>query len=147
MIESSINQDLKQALLSGDKETVSILRFLKSSIQDFKVNNGLDRQSPLDDNQTIPILNKELKKITESIEVFEKAGSQERVNQSLAEAEIIKKYLPKPLNEVDIKKIVQDVIENNPGENMGSLISLSRQKIGPMADGSLIAQIVKELTV
>ena len=144
MIESSINQDLKKALLSGDKAIVSILRFLKSSIQDFKVNNGLDRQNSLTDNQVIPILNKELKKITESIEVFKNAESQERLTQSLDEAEVIKKYLPKSLDQNEVKSIVLEIVKNNPTESMGGLIALSKQKIGPMADGSLIAKIVKE---
>ncbi len=144
MIESSINQDLKQALLSGNKEIVSTLRFVKSSIQDFKVNNNLDRQLPLDDQQTIVILNKELKKLNESLDIFKKTGSTEKIVQSESEIEIIKKYLPKAPSEAEIEAIVEDIVASNPDKNMGQLIALTREKAGPMADGSLLAKMVKE---
>ena len=143
MIEQTINQDLKEALLSGNKEKVSILRFIKSIIQDYKVNKQLDRQEYLPDNEVIVILNKEIKKLNESKEIYITAGSLEKVEQIDNEKSVILAYLPELISDNDLEKIVKEVIGSNSSANFGELMKLVKDRAGVMADGSKIASLIK----
>ena len=100
MIENTINQDLRGALLSGNKDLVRVLRFIKSIIQDYKVNNNLDRQLSLDDNKILMILTKEIKKMSESLDIYLKINDQSKITESKKEIEIVSKYLPEPVSEI-----------------------------------------------
>ena len=82
MLEQQIDQDLKQARLGGDKPRVEVLRGLKSVLLYEKVAKGL-RDSGLSDEAVLTLISKEVKKRTESAELYEKADAQDR-----AEAEI-----------------------------------------------------------
>jgi uncharacterized protein YqeY len=146
MLELKIEQDLKTALLAGDKLTVSTLRSLKSALLYVKVAEG-KREAGLGDEQTTSILSKEAKKRQESADLYVQGGSQERADTELREKAIIEKYLPSQLSEVEITKIVDEVVTSmgaNGPSMLGQVIASVRQKTNGSADGATIARIVKE---
>ena len=145
-LKQQIEQDLKTALLAGDKELVSTLRGLKSAILYAEVAKG-SRDEGLGDNEIIQVLAKEAKKRQESVDLYIKAGSPERADKELAEKTVIEKYLPKQISEEEIGKLI-DAAEESLGkansQNMGQIIGSVKAKAGVNADGSTIARLVKE---
>jgi uncharacterized protein YqeY len=146
MLEERINQDLKTALLGGDKLAVSTLRVVKSAILNVKVDqNTRDQNMP--DNELVTILQKEAKNRQESADLYKQGGDNDRANQELAEKTIIQKYLPAQLGEDDIAKLVDAAIEANDVQaqsSMGEIIAKVRQQAAGQADGAVIARIVKD---
>jgi uncharacterized protein YqeY len=146
MLEERINQDLKTALLGGDKLTVSTLRVVKSAVLNVKVaKNTRDQVMP--DDELIMILQKEVKNRQESAELYKQGGDNNRANQELAEKTIIQKYLPAQLDETAIVKLVDATIGANNAHaqnSMGEIIAKVRQQTAGQADGALIARIVKD---
>src|SRR3989344_3869308 len=123
-LKQQIDQDLKQAMLAGDKMLVSTLRGLKSSI-----------------------LNEEVaKKRQESADLFKQGGNDEKASQEQAEKEVINNYLPEQMSEEDLAGLV-DVAIASMGKDpakMGQIIGAVKQKAGAGADGAAIASLVKQ---
>jgi len=146
MIKQSIDKEIKSAMLSGDKETVSVLRTIKSVILDAEVKTG-KRQEGLADEDVIGLLQKEVKKRFEAAELYKNAGDQQRADKELHETEIINKYLPEMMSEEEIAKVVREIIsttEDVSMQKMGKIIGAVKAKTGSSADGAVIARLVKE---
>lgn len=148
-IVDRINADVKQALLSGDKELVSVLRGLKSVVLNEEIAQG-KRDTGLDDEVVINLFQKEVKKRNEAIELYQKANDQARAEREAYEVEVISRYLPEMLAEEDIVNIVDEVI-NELGatdmSKMGQVIGEVKKRSEGRADGALIAKIAKEKLV
>lgn len=146
MLKQQIEQDLKNALLSGDKDRALALRSLKSVILYAEVAGGT-RETGLGDEEIIALLAKEAKKRQESADLYIKGGAQERAEKELAEKLIIETYLPKQLTDEDLRAVVDSAIIESGASDvtaMGKVIGLVKQKVGAQADGSRVAQAVKE---
>ncbi len=146
MLEDKINQDLKIALLGGDKVLATTLRGLKSSLLYAKIaSNSRDRQMP--DEAVISVLQKEAKKRQESADLYRQGGSDERAEAELQEKQVIEKYLPTPLSEAELTSIITTVIGSYSGSYsaaLGAVIAQVKEETAGRADGALIARIVKE---
>lgn len=145
-IKERIDQDLKQAMLAGDKTLVTTLRGLKSALLYVEVAQG-KRDTGLDDEEVIPILQKEAKKRQESSELYAKGGNTEKQAAEETEKSVIERYLPKQIDDAELQNIVKSVITAtgaNSVKDMGKIIGLVKQQTGAAADGSRIAALVRQ---
>lgn len=146
MIKQTIDQDIKSAMLAGDKPLVQALKTLKSAILYAEV-AASKRDEGLSDQEVIALLQKELKKRTEAAKLFEQGGNAESAAYEHFEETVIKKYLPQQLTEDEINGLIDTAITelnielNN--QAMGTLIAAVKQKSGGAADGALTARLVK----
>lgn len=144
--KEKIDQDLKAALLGGDKERASVLRGIKSAVLYEEVAKGV-RGDGLPDDEILAILNKEAKKRQESADLYVRGGNQEKADAELAEKKIIEEYLPAALTEDEINGLIDEAAaENGPvtKETMGATIAAVKQKSGGAADGATVARLVRE---
>jgi uncharacterized protein YqeY len=145
-MQEQIDQDLKQALLGGDKAKAETLRGLKSALLNEAIAQNA-RDSGLSDEQTQKVLARESKKRQEAADLYKQGGSAERAAAELAEKTIIDAYLPEQLSEAEIAKLVDEEINKagSPGpQDMGRIIGAVRGRAGAAADGAAIARLVKE---
>lgn len=145
-IKQQIEQDIKAAMLAGDKFRVTTLRGLKSSILNVEVAEG-SRDSGLSDDKVISLFSKESKKRQEAADLYKQAGNDDKAQQELDEKQIIAEYLPQQLSDSDLEKVVKEVMTQNSItdiKQMGQLIGLVKAKTGGTADGAAIARVVKE---
>lgn len=145
-MQEQIDQDLKQALLGGDKAKAETLRGLKSALLNEAIAQNA-RDSGLSDEQTQKVLARESKKRQEAADLYKQGGSAERAAAELAEKTTIDAYLPEQLSEAEIAKLVDEEINKagSPGpQDMGRIIGAVRGRAGAAADGAAIARLVKE---
>ncbi len=146
MIKKDIDFDLKQALLSGDKSLASVLRTIKGAILNLEIELGV-RDPGLDDDKIIALLQKESKKRKDAIEIYKKAGDEERATKEKYEIEVIAKYLPEMMTTEEIETVVDKVIagmgEKPTMKQMGAIIGAVKSECGNLADGGTISVIVK----
>ncbi|MBI4682287.1 MAG: GatB/YqeY domain-containing protein [Nitrospirae bacterium] len=143
-VSERIVADYKEALKAGDKNKVSVLRMIKSSMK-YK---EIDKKAPLTDEEVQAILMSSVKRAKESIEQFSKAGREDLVNKEKEEMLVVQDYLPKQLGEDELKKIVKDVItaEGASGpKDTGKVMKSAMARLKGQADGKLVSQMVKEL--
>lgn len=146
MLKQQIEQDLRSALLTGDKERVTTLRSLKSVILYAEVAEG-SRDKGLSNEAIIALLSKEAKKRQESADLYIQGGSKDRAAAELAEKAIIEGYLPKQLSDEEVMQIIDEAIAQldvTDSRMMGQVIAQVKQKTTGQADGARIARLVKE---
>lgn len=141
MVEQ-INNDLKDALKSGDKFKLSVLRMLKSALQ----LEAINKKCELTDEVVISVLKKQVKQRNDSIKEYEELGKEEVVNDLKHEIEIINEYLPEEASDEEITKCVDDAFsEINPSsmKDMGRIMKYVSDHLSN-ADMSKVSAIVKE---
>jgi uncharacterized protein YqeY len=145
-LEQQIDQDLKSALLSGEKLKVETLRGLKSVLLYAKVADG-SRDQVMDDVAVQQLFAKEAKKRQESIDLYIKGGNQAMADKEAAEKMIIEAYLPAQLSEDKINELIEAAIVEVSASDMsamGKVIAGVKEKSQGAADGAVIARLVKE---
>lgn len=146
MLKQKIEQDLKEALLSGDKQRANTLRSIKSAILYAEVAKGV-REEGLSDDEIIVVLSKAAKQRQESADLYLKGGSKERAENELAEKALIESYLPSQLSDDELSDVIGTVIaeaEPTSPQSMGHVIALVKERTQGAADGGRIARMVKE---
>ncbi len=146
MLKTQIDQDLKAALLGGDKTLATTLRGLKSVILYAEVAKGV-RDEGLADDEIIPLFTKEAKKRQESADLFKQGGNTEKAEAELVEKRVIEKYLPAQISEEEIAKTIDATVTElgvTSMQGMGQVIGAVKTKLGASADGAIVAKLVKE---
>ena len=145
-LSATIQDDIKAALLGGDRFVGDTLRNLKAAILNEEVAQG-KRDEGLSDEEIEKVIAREVKKRKESITVYEANGRPELAETEKKEAEILSRYLPEQLGEDEIRAIVTAKIAElgvTDAKGMGQVIGALKQQLGNTADGALLARIVKE---
>ncbi|CDB28934.1 putative uncharacterized protein [Firmicutes bacterium CAG:582] len=138
-----VKSDLLASMKEQDKFKLGVLRMLKSALQMEQINIGHD----LTDEETLTVIRREVKKRNSSIQEYEKFGKTDTVQDLKHEVEILESYLPAMLNDEEVEKIIDEVIETfeNPDiKSMGKIISLVKEKTNGNADMSKVSALVKE---
>lgn len=145
-LKDKIHEDMKAALLGGDRFAGDTLRNLKAAVLNEEVAQGR-RDEGLTDSDIEKVIAREVKKRHESASVYEVNGRQDLADVELREAKVLSAYLPKQISEADLRIVVQSKIDETGAEGpqaMGQIIGLVKKQLGNSVDGSTLARIVKE---
>lgn len=143
--EQLINDDLKEAMKSGDKLKLETLRSLRASVIEFN-KNGTGKELAEEDAQKI--LMQASKKRKDAIEMYKQAGRQDLLEKEEAELAIIASYLPQQLTEDQVIYVLKGLITNIGAEgpkDMGKVMGLAMKELRGKADGTLVQQCLKSL--
>ena len=144
-LKDRIQADLKSAMLARDTLKTQTLQGLKAAILNEEVAQKI-RETGLDDNKVEQLIARESKKRDEAAELFEKGGNQASADKERAEKARLSVYLPEPLSEAEIQKVVDEVVaEIKPvgPKDMGRVIGAVKSRVGNTADGAVVAKLVK----
>jgi uncharacterized protein YqeY len=147
MLKARIDSDLKDAMLSGDKPLVEVLRGVKSAFLYKEVAEG-SRDTGLTEDAYVAVLKKEAKARKDAMSLYEQAGETARYDHEAYQLKIIESYLPEEMSEDQIKSLVAEVLQAIGGEvtmrDMGRVIAEVKSR-APNTDGAKIAAIVKSM--
>ena len=144
-LKDKINNDLKDAMRSGDKLRLSTIRSLRALILNFE-KSGVGREQTPDEE--LALLTSAAKKRKESIEQFNNAGRNELAEKEEAELKIINEYLPKPLSDeelfIEISSLAKEIgaVEKT---DFRKLMPLAAKNLKGRADGKKIKEIVEKI--
>lgn len=142
-LSERLSDDLKKALKTGDKDTVSVVRMIKAAVK----NKEIDKKAPLEDEEIYAVLNSMIRQRKDSIEQFAKGGREDLVRQETKELSIHQSYLPPQLAEDEVRKIIKDaIIEAGASglKDMGKVMKLIMPKVKGQFEGKLLSELVKE---
>ncbi len=137
-----INEDLKQAMKSGDKFRLSVLRMLKSALQ----LEAINKKGVLNDADVISVLKKQVKQRNDSAKEYENLGKKETSDSLRKEIEIISSYIPEEASIDDINKVVDEAfkeIKPTSMKEMGLIIKYVSLHLSNV-DNGIVSTIVKE---
>ena len=139
-----IQNDMYNAMKSGNREDANTLRTTLAKLKD-KV---IEKRQDLSKEEEVKILQTLVKQRKESIELYEKGGRNELAEAEQKELEIINNYLPKMMDESDIKSIVKTVIDEvgaTSMADMGKIMPEVMKRGKGLIDGKSAQKFVQEL--
>ena len=145
-LKEQIQNDMKAALLSGDRFVGDVLRNLKAAILNEEVAQN-KRDEGISDADIEKIVAKEVKKRYEAATLYDQNSRDDSADQERREAAVLETYLPEQLSEAEVKTVVDAKIAALGATDMkimGQVIGAVKSELGNTADGALISKIVKE---
>ncbi|MFC4870233.1 GatB/YqeY domain-containing protein [Negadavirga shengliensis] len=144
-LKENIENEIKQAMLSKDKDRLRALRAIKSLIL-LEETKGSDKA--ITEAEEMQILTKAAKQRRDSIEIFEKQNRKDLASLEVAELNVINEFLPKQLTEEELEAALREIIQETgaagPGD-MGKVMGVATKKLAGKADGKAISAKVKAL--
>ena len=142
MLYEKLNADMKSAMINKDKDTLSTLRYLKSAIDLYRINNKLDEVT---DEVVIDIASKQVKTHKESILEFEKGNRLDLAENLKREIKLLETFLPEQLSdeeiEIELNKIFDEVKPTSKAD-MGKIMREVNSKLKGRVDMKKVSEIV-----
>jgi hypothetical protein len=142
-LEERLIEEMKGAMKSSDKLRLSTIRMIRSAVK----NKEIEIRKTLEDEDVVKVIQAMVRKGEESVEQFQTGGRTDLVEKEKKEIEILKSFLPQPLSQDQILKIIDQSIQETQASSLkdiGKVMKSVMPKIGGKADGKLINQLVKE---
>jgi len=143
-----INQDVKDAMKSGDKARLTTLRLITAAIKDRELGVGGQAPTEVGDAEVVAILQKMVKQRRESIATYEKAGRTDLADQEKSEIAVLEGYLPKQMDEAGVKAAVAELIAELGAagpKDMGRVMGALKERFAGQMDFGRASGVVKEL--
>lgn len=141
--QEQLNADLKTAMKSRDKLSLTVIRGLKSQLTNKQIELGHE----LSDSEADEVILKELKQQKESLAEFEKGGRDDLADEQKAQIEITEKYAPKQMDTAEIQQVVSQTIKDVNASSMsdfGKVMGAVMPKLKGQADGNEVKAAVKQ---
>jgi len=146
MTKQELKEELKQSMLARNAEKTSTLRMVVSALGYYEIEKGgAGYEATEEDIEAV--LQKQAKQRRDSIEQFKAGGRDELVEKETKELELIESYLPKQMDEEEIKKLVDEAVSSTgatSASDMGKVMGALMPKVKGKADGGLVSRLVKE---
>jgi uncharacterized protein len=140
---AQFEEQVKQAMLARDTQRRDALRLILASLRSAEK----ELQRPLSDDEELQVLQRERKKRHEAADAFRAGGREDQAAQEEAELAILEEFMPEPLSEEEIERIVDDAIAEVGAtsiRDMGRVMADVMPQVSGRADGSAVSQIVRE---
>ena len=147
-MRQQINADLKVAMKAGEKTRVGTLRLINAAIKSADIDARPSGKDKISDEDILGLLSKMIKQRRDSIEQFTSGGRQDLADKELAEVKIIELYLPRQMDEAEVKNAVADLIKEVGAESpkdMGKIMGALKQRYAGQMDFSKASATAKEL--
>lgn len=144
-LSSSINTEIKNAMLAKDSVALAALRAIKSAFL-LAQTDGSGKELTEEDEMTI--LNKMVKQRKDSIAVYEQQNRADLAEEEKAQLAVILKYLPAQMSDEELESLITNLIAElgaSGMKDMGKVMGALQPKIAGKADGKTASSIVKKL--
>jgi uncharacterized protein YqeY len=138
-----IEGDLKDAMRARDEERTSTLRLTLAALRSAEKELG----RALKEDEELQVLQRERKRRTEAAEAFRSGGRAERADLEERELAVIEEFMPEPLGEEELERIVDDAIAETGAtslRDLGRVMADVMPQVAGRADGSTVSQLVRE---
>jgi uncharacterized protein YqeY len=142
-LRDDITRDTKEAMRSRDRPRIEALRMLSAALKNGEIENG----HLLTEDEELAILRRQLKQREESADAFRKAGREEQAQAEETEAEIVRGYLPAPFSDEELRRIIDEAIDETGAtsmRDMGAVMGRANTLAGNRADGKKLSTLARE---
>ncbi|WP_207535075.1 GatB/YqeY domain-containing protein [Desertivirga arenae] len=146
MLEQTINQEIKSAMLAKNEARLRGLRAIKAALLLAKTEKGVSAAITEDDE--IKVLQKLAKQRKESADIYKTNDRQDLYQVEIEELEVIEEFLPKQLGREELVAFIKDIIAKTGAssvKDMGKVMGTANKELAGKADGKTISEVVKEL--
>jgi len=139
-----IQNDLTAAMKEKDELRLSVLRMVKAALK----NKEIEKVRPLDDMESLQVLQTLVKQRHESVQQFTQGGRKDLAEKEAKEIAIIEEYLPPAPSDTEIQHAIEAAINEAGADSlkqMGAVIKAARARLeGKAVDGKVLSDRVRE---
>ena len=142
-LKERIQDDMKSAMRSGDKERLATIRLILAAIKQREV----DERIVLDDVQVLSAIEKMAKQRKESVVQFEQGGRTDLADKEKAEIALLTTYLPAQLSEAEVDALIKEAIAATGAasiKDMGKVMGVVKTKAAGRADMATVGARIKQ---
>lgn len=143
-LTEKIRSDMTEAMKAQQKERLSTIRMLQSSLKNEQINVGHE----LSDEEAMTVIRKAVKQRQDSIEQFTNAGRMEMAEKERSEMELLRTYLPPELSDADLESGIREIIASTGAaskKDMGKVMKEATARFKGRADGKKVQEMVQRL--
>src|SRR5579863_5122074 len=142
---SQITDDMKSAMKSGDKARVEVLRFSLASLNAFqKEKQAKTPDAAITDEEVVSVLQKEVKKRKDSIELFRQGKRDDLVAKEEGDLAILYEYIPAPLSRDELTAMVKEA-KANGASDFSAIMREVMKAAKVRADGKLVGDVIRDV--
>ncbi len=141
-LKARLQEDVRSALRAGDKARLSILRLAMAAIKQREI----AARDTLTDDAVVSLLEKMVKQCQESVRQFREGNRDDLVAKETAEIEVLREYLPEPLDEAGTLQLVEDVIAATAArsqQDMGRVMGEIKTRAAGKVDMTRVSALVR----
>ncbi len=141
-LKDRINDALKTAMRSKQKERVAVLRLVMAEFKRIEV----DERIAVDDTRALALLDKMVKQRRDSEQQYRTAGRAELAEQEAYEIGEISAFLPAALSPAELDTIVSRAITDagvSEARDMGNAMALIKPQVQGRADMGEVSKLLK----
>ncbi|MEK7825179.1 MAG: GatB/YqeY domain-containing protein [Nitrospirota bacterium] len=145
-LQERLINEMKEAMRSGDKSKVSVIRMVRSSLKNKEIEKGKGKL--LSEEEVIQVIVSSVRQRRDSIEEFKKGGRLDLADKEEAEIRILQTFLPGQITNEELVKTIKETIEEVKAvgiRDMGQVMKILVPKIVGKADPASVSNIVKEI--
>ena len=142
LLAEKIQNDIKSAMKSGQKDTVRALRMLHAGIKNKQIEQG----GAVTDDDVIRLVQSSIKQRKDSATQYTDAGRDDLAAQELSEIEVFSVYLPEQLSEAELSALVDDAVATVGATSMKDMGAVMKQVMAACAgraEGAAINALVR----
>jgi hypothetical protein len=143
-LTDTLRKDMFKAIKDGAKDESEILKMALASIKNVQI----ELEEELTDKDVQKILRSEVKKIRDSIEQFKKMERDDLVAKEVIQLEVLQSYLPQPMSEDEVRKVVEAKVKELNAESMrdmGKVMGVVMKELEGKTDGNTVKDIVQDI--
>jgi uncharacterized protein YqeY len=140
---AEIEGELKEAMRARDGVRTGALRLTLAALRSAEKELG----RPLREEEELQVLHRERKRRSEAAEAFRAGGREEQAAQEEQELEVIEEFMPEPVGEEELERIVDDAIAETGAtslRDLGRVMADVMPQVAGRADGGAVSQLVRE---
>ncbi len=146
MLENTINQDIKAAMLAKQEVSLRSLRAVKAALLLAKTEKGASQE--ITEDAEIKVLQKLVKQRKESADIYKSQQREDLYQIEIDEIAVIEKYLPQQLSQEELNTYIKRLIEQlnvTSVKEMGKIMGVANKELSGKADGKAISETIKNL--
>ena len=143
-LKTRLEEEMRSAMKAREEVRLSAIRMLRSAIKNKEIEIGHE----LSDDEVVRVVQTMCKQRKDSIEAFGKGGRQDLVDRESRELEILEGYLPPPVSEADIERVVREVVAETGAKSMkemGTVMKEALKRLGGAVDGKQVNEAVRRV--
>jgi uncharacterized protein YqeY len=147
-LKEKLAEDLKTAMRARDAVRLRTIRSLRAALMEREIAERHGGEAVLTEEQELAVVQKQAKQRRDAIEQYEQAGREDLAAKEREELEVLKDYLPRQLDEAEVRTVVQRIIAETGASSprdMGKVMGLAMKQLRGKADGRMVQAVAREL--
>ncbi|WP_029031693.1 GatB/YqeY domain-containing protein [Salinarimonas rosea] len=147
-LRARFTQEIKDAMKAGEKRKLGTVRMIQAAVKDKDIEARGANRGEATDEEILALLQKMIKQRQESAQVYAENGREELAAQEREEAEIIQGFLPRQLDEAEMRAAIEAAIAETGAtsmKDMGKVVGKLRGEYAGRMNFAKASALVKEM--